>query len=162
VKRRSLIGLAHLPVRWRCGEEVAFSKLVRCVTHKASFATKQSLKHISPTLLTLQGAPQNLPRLFGYVTTTREKCRQVRAVFDPRDALRIPSPVPEECYSKVTYRTVHLALAALSPKLSNEPQSSYNSIATDSIHLQRSTCACTTFLKYLTLLRHSRYTEPSS
>jgi len=42
----------------------------------------------------------------------REKCRPVCVVLNPRGALRIPSPMPEECYSKVTYRTVHIALTA--------------------------------------------------
>src|SRR5271155_2658172 len=46
--------------------------------------------------------------------------RPVCVVLNPHDALRIPSPMPEECYSKVMYRTVHIALTA-QPKALKRP-----------------------------------------
>ena len=100
-------------------------------------------------------------QIFGYVNHSREVQACLRG---PQPARRPPHSFTNarRVLLKSYYRTVHVALTALSPRLSNVPQSSYNSIVTDSIDLQRSTYAYTTFLKYFTIQRHGRYTEPSS
>ena len=49
-------------------------------------------------------------KAFRHVTTAREMRRPACKVLSSFDALRLISPVPEECHSRFTNRTVHITL----------------------------------------------------
>jgi hypothetical protein len=83
-------------------------------------------------------------KAFRHVTTAREMRRPACEVLSSLDALRLPSPVPEECHSRSTNRTVH------------------SSIATDIGVLRQYAYPQTNFLYSLSLLRYSCYSEPTS
>ena len=55
-------------------------------------------------------------KAFRHVTTAREMRRPACEVLSSLDALRLPSPVPEECHSRSTNRTVHITLGVPNSK----------------------------------------------
>jgi hypothetical protein len=55
-------------------------------------------------------------KAFRHVTTAREMRRPACEVLSSLDALRLPSPVPEECHSRCTNRTVHITLGVPNSK----------------------------------------------
>jgi hypothetical protein len=87
-----------------------FLQLLRCVTIKATIHVIISGAPFSSIFNHLRYSLNTSHKAFRHVTTAHEMRRPVCEVLNSLDALRLPSPVPEECHSRFTNQTVYITL----------------------------------------------------
>jgi hypothetical protein len=93
-----------------------FLQLLRCVTIKATILCNHFSAPFSSIFNHLRYSLNTSHKAFRHVTTAREMRRPACEVPSSFDALRLPSPVPEECHSRSTNRTVHITLGVPNSK----------------------------------------------